>query len=459
MPFTYTFKESDAGKTFRLTASLKSNPSITDSILINCKNTAPIPTPSEEIGSFPEGTSSESFVLIYQLNQDYVSTLDAKTLNEYAYNYLEDIKGERNEDIVYYAEDENGIYLYVTKTDTDNYDNEIVSINGVDCYKVYVGGTAEIIGFSKDPNETGSYSLTLSNGYCGEVANKIYLFITNSAQLVNIVKNENVPVGFYYESETSTDTKYFTNKSTYLEKGYYLSIGDYCTIDNAHSPSSGEVVNYIFADGNISAIITSDTMTELSHFADIVNANKIILSSNIKKIGNYCFYGSNVSGEITLETALLEEIGDYAFAKMSNLKLLNINADEEGYSTMPNTLKKIGNHAFSESAGLQRIDLRDCVNIEEIGYRAFSECANLRYVKYLKTQIEPDGITSTQLLYLPPDQGSGNTYAPRDNGYKEVVTTYGYNYDADTAYETTEEEKNNTKETFYGDSNINWYCY
>ena len=34
MSFTYTFKESDAGKTFRLTASLKSNPSITDSILI-----------------------------------------------------------------------------------------------------------------------------------------------------------------------------------------------------------------------------------------------------------------------------------------------------------------------------------------------------------------------------------------------------------------------------------------
>ena len=56
MSFTYTFKESDAGKTFRLTASLKSNPSITDSILINCKNTIPTPTPSEEIGSFPEGT-------------------------------------------------------------------------------------------------------------------------------------------------------------------------------------------------------------------------------------------------------------------------------------------------------------------------------------------------------------------------------------------------------------------
>ena len=142
MSFTYIFQESDAGKTFRLTASLKSDPSITDSILINCKNTIPTPTPSEEIGSFPEGTSSESFVLIYQLNQDYVDTLDAKTLNEYAYNYLEDIKGERNEDITYYAEDNEGIYLYVVKSETDNYDNEIVSINGIDCYKVYVGGNS-----------------------------------------------------------------------------------------------------------------------------------------------------------------------------------------------------------------------------------------------------------------------------------------------------------------------------
>ena len=34
MSFTYTFQKSDAGKTFRLTASLKSNPSVTDSILI-----------------------------------------------------------------------------------------------------------------------------------------------------------------------------------------------------------------------------------------------------------------------------------------------------------------------------------------------------------------------------------------------------------------------------------------
>ena len=266
-------------------------------------------------------------------------------------------------------------------------------------------------------------------------------------------------MGFYYETENSTNTKYFTDKNTYLEKGYYLSIGNYCTIDNALAPSSGEVINYVFADGNINAIITSDTMTELSCFADIVNAKKIVLSSNIRKIGNYCFYGSNVSGEITLETALLEEIGDYAFANMSNLKLLNINADADGYSNMPETLRKIGNHAFVNSAGLQKISLIDCINIQEVGEQAFSNCINLRHVKYLKSQIEPDGITSTQLLYLPPEQGSDGNYAPRNTGTQLVTAGYEYNYGAATAYPATEEEKTNSKKTFLNDSNISWSCY
>lgn len=458
MSFSYTFLESDNGKTFRLTAT--DNDGNTDSIILYCKTETIEPTPSEEIGSFPEGTSSESFVLIYQLNQDYVSTLSAETLNEYAHNYLEDIKGERNEDITYYAEDENGIYLYVTKAETDSYDNEIVSVNGVDCYKVYVGGTAEIIGFEKDPAETGSYSLTLSNGYCGEIVNKIYLFITNSAQLINIVKDGDNPIGFYYETETPSNTKYFTDKNTYLEKGYYLSIGDYCTVNSISPPSNDDVLNYVFADGNINAIITSDTMTELSCFADIVNAKKVVLSSNIKKIGNYCFYGSNVSGEITLETAILEEIGDYAFANMSNLKLLNINADNDGYSNMPATLKRIGKGAFVNSSGLQKISLIDCVNIQEVGEKAFSSCGNLRYVKYLKSQIEPDDITLTQLLYLPPERGTDGNYVPRSAAIEQVVTaSYTYDYSADTAYPATEEEIANSKYTFLYDTNILWSCY
>ena len=76
------------------------------------------------------------------------------------------------------------------------------------------------------------------------------------------------------------------------------------------------------------------------------NANKIVLSTNIKEIGDYCFYGSLISGTVELETSVLEEIGDYAFANMSNLNLLNINATSDGFSHMPASLKKIGNYAF-----------------------------------------------------------------------------------------------------------------
>lgn len=87
-------------------------------------------------------------------------------------------------------------------------------------------------------------------------------------------------------------------------------------------------------------------MTKLEHFADIINANKIVLSTNIKEIGDYCFYSSLISGTVELETSVLEEIGDYAFANMSNLNLLNINATSDGFSHMPASLKKIGNYAF-----------------------------------------------------------------------------------------------------------------
>ena len=459
MSFTYTFLESDAGKSFRLAA--KDSSGNTAEITIHCKTNEVLPTPSEEIGSFPEGTSSESFVLIYQLNEDYVSTLNVDDLNTYANNYLEDINGTSNSDITYYAEDSNGIYLYIKKSENDSYDNEIVSVNGSDCYKVYVGGKAEIIGFEKDPNETGSYALTLSNGYCCEVANKIYLFVANSAQLVNIVKSDDTPIGFYFANETSSETKYFTDNSTYVDGGYYISIGEYCSVDSISPPSDNDIKNYVFSDGNISEIIISDTMTELSCFADITNAEKVVLSTNITKIGDYCFYGSNISGTISLETSHLEEIGDYAFANMVNLSLLNINSDEEGYSSFPPTLKKIGDCAFINSSGLKKISLVAATGLEDVGEKAFANCANLRNIKYLVKQVEPDGLTNTQLLYLPPDVDSSGDYAPKtaDTAGVEVVATYQYDYAASTRPDLTDEEINNSKLTFYGDTNVVWYCY
>ena len=62
-------------------------------------------------------------------------------------------------------------------------------------------------------------------------------------------------------------------------------------------------------------------------------------------------------------------------------------------------------------------------------------------------------------LYLPPEQGSDGNYAPRNTGTQLITAKYEYNYEAATAYPTTEEEKANSKKTFLNDSNISWSCY
>ena len=60
--FIHTFTDDDAGKTFRLTASLLNNQSITDSITIKC-NKKPVKPEEPEIiedvtTSYPDGLSA-----------------------------------------------------------------------------------------------------------------------------------------------------------------------------------------------------------------------------------------------------------------------------------------------------------------------------------------------------------------------------------------------------------------
>lgn len=460
MSFTYTFQESDAGKTFRLTASLKSNPSITDSILINCKESE-TPAPSGTEGSFPRGTSSESFCLICKTDEDYINTLDANTLNEYAYRYLENVKEEGeiiDKTVTYYSRDSKGIYIYInkfSKNGTDYYDNEIVQINGQDCYKVYIAGYADIIAYHKDESIVGKYSLQLSNGFYNAIANKLYLFIAKGARLINLVKNNDVASGFYYHGESLGDTKYFHSNDDYENNSYYLSIGSSCTINDIKTPlTDTESISYLFKDNDINVIITSDTMTDLEYFADIVNAERLVLSTNVKKIGDFCFYGSSISGTIELETEVLEEIGDYAFANMVNLNLLNINASEDGYSKLPLSLKRIGNYAFQNSAGLNKINLTNCRNLTTIGNQAFGNCGNLRYVQYLESQVESDNISETRLLYLPPDVGANGKYAPKTANTEDIEVTATYQYQ----YPYVSEESKNSLKTFLGCTNVHWLC-
>lgn len=146
---------------------------------------------------------------------------------------------------------------------------------------------------------------------------------------------------------------------------------------------------------------------------------------------------------------------------MSNLNLLNINATSDGFSHMPASLKKIGDYAFQNSAGLKKISFLNCSQLQSVGNEAFGNCGNLRNVKYLQKQVEPDKITSTQLLYLPPEQGSDGNYVPRikTSSPRLVTASYGYDYEAASAYPNiTEEEKEKTTRTFINCSNISWDC-
>lgn len=459
--FTYngtTYDVFEGTETFTLICKSKNRK-------IKVKKIAPyvpeIIVPSGKEGSFPQGTSSDNFVLIYHLDNDYCTSLNVDDLNNYAYTYLENLGEDVDRSVLYYQEDSNGIFVYITKEDGTSYDNTIVSVNGVDCYKVYIKGTADIIGFQRESGASGKYNLQLSNGYYETIANSLYLFVSCSVRLVHVVIEDETPISFYYDGESLADMKSFTDNSIYEEGNYYISIGSSCTISTIKEPAvEGDTINYVFLDGDIDEIITSNTMTQLEHFADIVNASKIVLSENIKVIGNYCFYGSNVSGTISLETQVLEEIGDYAFANMSNLNLLNINSTEGGYSNMPASLKRIGKYAFSNSAGLKRLSLLSCIHLVEVGEQAFANCGNLRNVIYRTSQVEPDEDSGTSLIYLPPEVGSDGNYAPRKNGTESITARYLYDYDAETANPIiTDEEKNNSTKTFYNDSNITWKCY
>lgn len=458
MSYTHTFTESEMGKSFLLTITTPD--SLTDFVIINVREKIPV-APSGKAGSFPQGTASDSFVLICKLDSPYRTSLNVDSLNDYAYKYLEALGEKVDRSTKYYAKDSKGIYVYIEKQEGMEYDNDIVQISGKDCYKVYLGGTADIIGFQRHAGETGKYQLQLSNGFYKAIANQLYLFVSDSARLTYVTISGDKAVSFHYNGESNLNEKTFTDDSIYKEGGYYLSIGSDCTLNTIKNPDTSTGVNYVFKDGDIDAIITSNTMTKLEHFADIVNANKIVLSTNIKEIGNYCFYGSLISGTVELETSVLETIGDYAFANMSNLNLLNINATSDGISHMPSSLKKIGKYAFQNSAGLKKISFLNCVNLESIGTEAFGSCGNLRMVNYLQSQVEPDSKTNTQLLYLPPEQGSDGNYAPRTKTDSGVLVTagYNYNYSAATAYpDITDEEIKNSTKTFVNCTNISWYC-
>ena len=134
----------------------------------------------------------------------------------------------------------------------------------------------------------------------------------------------------------------------------------------------------------------------------------VILSNNVKEIGNYAFYGcDNITGIFV--TSSVEVLGKYAFANSNvnvtfeeNSSLREIregafseNVTEEIY--LPDSVKAVGSYAFKDSA-LKKIVINEGSRLGKIGKEAF-----------VGTQI--------QEIYLP----SSMTLID-DNAFKDVTT-------------------------------------
>lgn len=421
------------------------------------------PTPSTDPqGSFPQGFSSDNLVIIYHTDDSsntYTSTLDLDSLNQMARDYMNNIGQPVDDNTIFYQKDSTEkIYVLVEKQDVE-YNNSIINIDGKDYYKVYIAGSCEIVGF-QDISGGSDFNLELGNGYYYDIANSLYLFICTAARLVYYNASE---TGFWRNGEAESDIKMFTSQNEYKNSSYYIGIGENIPKDES-LPAISEDDNIIllFKAGTMRKLIVSDTIEDIEYFADIVNATDgIIISSSVKNIGDYAFYGSSISGTISLNAKKLESIGTRAFSGMSNLSLLNINSSDDGYSNMPSTLKYIGDYAFSGSSGVKKMNFLQCRNLETVGERAFMNCGNLRNFKYLQSQVEPDDKTNTQLFYLPPEQGSDGNYVPRTSNIEAETVTAGYSYnylESNIDPAITEEEINNSKYTFLNCSNITWLC-
>ena len=104
----------------------------------------------------------------------------------------------------------------------------------------------------------------------------------------------------------------------------------------------------------------------LSGDASLDEIEKIVLPQSVKKIGDYAFYGmSNLAEIVVSDEAVLERIGDQAFANCSSLT---------EYS-LPATVKTVGEEAFTGCSALTEFTVG--ANVESIEINTFLGCEAL----------------------------------------------------------------------------------
>lgn len=457
--FNYTFKDSDAGKQFKLIATYSTLPSI--EINIFCNNSIvpgedPIES-SSPTGAFPVGTSDDAFAIIYHIDENMYTAADLDYLNNAAAIYMNNFYGTLNENNVftpsteytdkkYYGADDNGIYVLIPYTeDSDKYSNKKSGNN----YKVYVRGWCEIVDIGDLGGDTTP--LQMANGYYCDIAGELYLFINTKLNLVNFASDYSY---YWYEDEVENATeedRQFTSKNIYKINGNYLKFANNGNPRKLQDDKSATMIN----GGAFSIVITPSMLTSVSNFFGGPNVNLFIISKDLEEIGDYAFYNSSLSGMVILENGLpkLNRIGKYAFSGCSNIPLFL----EDDITIFPSSLKEIDDFAFYSAPGIKSVDFTKSNNLTYVGVKAFSECGNLEIIRYLQKQVEPDEKSETQLLYLPPMKNipkiSGTSYSGTIN------TTYDYTV-AD--WLTEEEIKNGSMYlTFYmsrNGSGMKLYC-
>ena len=162
---------------------------------------------------------------------------------------------------------------------------------------------------------------------------------------------------------------------------------------NHRSPfygSMGWEVN-LFARSHLEEITYGDYVTEIQKHELIgcSSLKKVVLSKNIKSIGDIAFDGCAVLNDISIPDAV-EEIGYRAFNDCqvmptqklpSKLKIIGEEAFRRCFAltsvVIPASVQTIGNYAFSECSGITAFTLEDSPDTIQLPNRMFDNLRNL----------------------------------------------------------------------------------
>lgn len=171
------------------------------------------------------------------------------------------------------------------------------------------------------------------------------------------------------------------------------------------------ISDYAFSNCLLTSITFPATLTKIGAgaFAE-TPLTSLNITSNIKRIGEYAFYGCSNLESVSFEEGL-EEIGAYAFSRFRHDNNLITQI------LIPSTVKKIGEEAFSYCANLENVSLSE--GLEIIEKEAFLDCSKLKNIN-IPDSIEfvGDNVFGGCSITSYFEDGSGNKYLGNDiNNY------------------------------------------